>query len=96
MTGRRYMIMLTAVRPLMPGDPHRDERRWPEEKREVVGPAEYEAAQRIFAAFCALPQVKAGRQRAKIVPLAGSDTHLAGWSAPLVTRAATELVGAGR
>lgn len=90
------MVMLTAVRPVMPGDLPRDERRWPEEKREVVGPADYEAAQRIFAAFCALPQVKAGRQRAKIVPLAGSDTHLAGWSAPLVTRATTDLVGAGR
>ena len=96
MAGRRYMVMLTAVRPLMPGDPPRDERTWPEAKREVVGPADYETAQRMFAAFCALPQVKAGGQRAKIVPLAGSDTHQADWSAPLVTRATPDLVGAGR
>lgn len=75
MAGRRYMFMLTAVRPLMPDDPPRDERMWPEDKRAVMEPADYEAAQRMFAAFCALLQIKAGRQRAKGVPLAGGDTH---------------------
>lgn len=96
MATRQFMVMRTAVRPLLPGGQPRDERTWPEDRREVVGPADYEAAQRIFAAFCSLPQVKAGRQRAKIVPLAGSNTRQADWAAPLVTRATPELVGAGR
>ena len=99
MAARQFMVMLTTVRPLLPGGLPRDEQTWPEDRREVVGPADPEdpeAAQRIFAAFGSLPQVRAGRQRAKIVPLAGSDSRQAEWAAPLVTRATPELVGAGR
>lgn len=96
MAARQYMIVLTTVRPLGPGDPPRDEQTCPEEKREVVGPADYDAAQRIFTAFCSLPQVKMGRQRAKIVPLAGRDTSLERWCAPLVRPAMPNLVGVER
>ncbi|MBV1849353.1 hypothetical protein KUA19_04350 [Catellatospora sp. NEAU-YM18] len=89
------MVVLTTVRPLRPGDPPRDEQTWPEDRREVVMAADLEAAQRIFSAFCALPLVRAGRQRAKIVPLGGSDVWFVDWSAPLVTKAAADLVSVG-
>jgi len=94
-TGQ-FMVALTTVRPLRPGDPPRDELTRPEDQREVVIAADYDAARRIFVAYCALPLVKAGRQRAKIVPLGGSDTWPAAWSAPLVTKATADLVSTSR
>jgi hypothetical protein len=77
--------MLTWVRD---GDPARDERHHPERTAESIGVTDREAAQTIFASFCALPAVRAGKQRAKVVDLAGKDQwHAPTWVAPLVTDA---------
>lgn len=70
MTAQKYMITLTKVRPIGPNDLPRNELDFPEVRCEVTGPAEYDAALMIFRAYCNLPMVRAGRQRAKIVPLA--------------------------
>ncbi|GIF98070.1 hypothetical protein [Catellatospora citrea] len=96
MVTEQFMVVLTKVRPLRPGDPPRDEQNWPEDRREVVMAADLEAAHRILSGFCALPQVRAGRQRAKIVPLGGSDNWVIDWSAPPVAMAIAGLVGGSR
>ena len=73
MTAQKYMISLTRVRPLGPNDPPRNEHEFPEVRCEIIGPADYDAAMRIFRAYCNLPMVRNGRQRAKIVPITGSE-----------------------
>lgn len=61
----RYLVVLTDVRPLTIEG--RDERHEPERRRQVVGAANREAAERIAAAFAALGMVRAGRQRVKVL-----------------------------
>ncbi len=86
----RFLVVLTWVRE---GDPARDERHHPEDPAEAIGVAEREAAQRMFAAFCALPAVRAGKQRANHIDLAGKDPWDPGpWVAPLVTDATRQAL----
>lgn len=88
MSRPRFLVVLTMVRPTVDGC-SRDERNSPERIVEAVGATDRQAAQKIFAAMCALPSVRAGKQRAKILDLAGQDQWEPGqWVAPLVTEAA--------
>ena len=81
----RFLVVLSWIRP---GDAERDERDRPERTIEAVGVTDREAADKLFRALCALPAVRAGRHRAKVVDLAGGDTwESGGWLAPLVTAA---------
>ena len=78
----RFLVLLTAVR----DDPHRDEVNRPERAIEAIGAVDREAAQELFRAMCALPAVRDGKQRAKVIALAGTDNSEPGnWIAPLVT-----------
>ncbi|GAA1652946.1 hypothetical protein ACFQY4_21240 [Catellatospora bangladeshensis] len=85
----RYLVSLTCVRTLRSHHQHRDERADPELILESFAAADLAAATQVFNALCGLPMVKAGRQRAKIVQLASSDTlRTTQWDAPLLTSAA--------
>jgi hypothetical protein len=78
----RFLVLLTAVRE----EPHRDEVHRPERTIEAVGAVDREGALDLFRAMCALPAVRAGKQRAKVIELAGADHSEPGkWIAPLVT-----------
>jgi len=95
MAERTFVITLTTVRPISVGQ-RRDEHADPEEIVETVSATTPEAAQRIFVAFCSLPRVRAGRQRAKILAL---DVEAAVLGAPLITNGtarALARLGAGR
>jgi hypothetical protein len=82
----RFLVVLTWVRPAIPAG--RDEVKLPERIVEAVGAVDPAAADRLFRTMCALPLVRAGRQRAKVIDLAGSDHwQPSGWVAPLVTDA---------
>jgi hypothetical protein len=82
----RFLVVLTWVRPDSAGA--RDERHRPERTVEAVGAVDRVAADRLFRTMCALPLVRAGRQRAKVIDLAGTDHwEPGGWVAPLVTDA---------
>jgi hypothetical protein len=81
----RFLVVLTWIRQ---GDQARDERHRPETTAEAIGADSREAAHAIFTAMCALSAVRAGRQRAKIIPLAGQDHwEPPGWMAPHLTGA---------
>lgn len=99
MSRPRYLIVLTWVR-VVTGDAVRDERVCPERIVEAVGAADVEGAQCVFRAMCALPAVRCGRQRAKVIDLAGQSVWEVGdWVAPLVTdasRAALRRMGVRR
>lgn len=99
MSRPRFLVVLTWVRPPTQDEP-RDERHRPERIIEAVGAGDRDGAQKIFKAMCALPSVRAGRQRAKIIDLAGQDQWEPGaWVAPLVTdasRRALLRIGARR
>lgn len=87
-----FLVELTQVRPLSPGDPGRDERVHPEivlESLPADGPV---AAHVLFTAFSRLSSVKQGRQRSKLILLAGTDTASCPsiWGAPLITHRAGE------
>nr|MDT0661559.1 hypothetical protein [Micromonospora sp. DSM 115978] len=73
MTATRYLVVLTDVRPLTDGT--RDERHEPERRRQVVGAASREAAERIAVAFAALGMVRAGRQRVKVLAVGRRFTN---------------------
>ena len=78
----RFLVLLTQVR----DEPSRDEVNRPERTVEAIGAVDREAALEVFRAMCALPAVRAGKQRAKVIDLAGTDTaEPGGWIAPLVT-----------
>jgi hypothetical protein len=78
----RFLVLLTLVR----DEPHRDEVHRPERTIEAIGVVDREAAQELFRAMCALPAVRAGKQRAKVIDIAGrDDLGPGGWIAPLVT-----------
>jgi hypothetical protein len=78
----RFLVLLTVVR----DDPVRDELNRPERTIEAIGAVDREAAQELFRAMCALPAVRAGKHRAKVLDLAGADDWGPGrWIAPLVT-----------
>lgn len=88
MSRPRFLILLTVVRAVEAGQ-RRDERHRPERIVEAIGAADRDGAQRVFAAMCALGSVRAGRQRVKVIDLAGNDQWEPGpWVAPLVTEAA--------
>jgi hypothetical protein len=77
-----FLVLLTWVR----DEPYRDEVNRPERTIEAIGAVDREAAQQLFRAMCALPAVRAGRQRARVIDLAGRDSWEPGnWIAPLVT-----------
>lgn len=69
----RYLVVLTDIRPLATDTDVRDERYEPERRRQVVGAATREAAERIAAAFAALGMVRAGRQRVKVIAVGRRD-----------------------
>ncbi|GIH06296.1 hypothetical protein Rhe02_43630 [Rhizocola hellebori] len=78
----RFLVLLTWVR----DEPERDEVHRPERTIEAIGAVDRDAAHELFRAMCALPAVRAGKQRAKVVDLAGGDDWEPGsWIAPLVT-----------
>ncbi len=86
----RYLVVLTWVRP----EPERDEVDRPERTVEAIGAVDREAAHGVFRAMCALPAVRAGKQRAKVIDLAGGDHWEPGpWIAPLVTAQARRALG---
>ncbi len=81
----RFLVLLTLV---SKEEPYRDEVNRPERTVEAVGAVDRDAAHEVFRAMCALPAVRAGKQRAKVIDLAGRDNWEPGqdgWIAPLVT-----------
>lgn len=72
----RYLVVLTDIRPLTTDTDVRDERYEPERRRQVVGAATREAAERIAAAFTALGMVRAGRQRVKVIAVGRRDASV--------------------
>lgn len=90
----RYRVSLTSVRALGSQTEYHDERDDPELVLESYGATDLAAATQIFNALCSLPMVRSGRQRAKIVELACSDTsRVTRWDAPLLTSASRVLAG---
>ena len=93
------LVLLTRVRPIATGE-HRDERHCPERIIEAVGAVDRGG----FSPRCArCRRWRFGRQRAKVVDLAGQDgwertesgSHQAArrsWTAPLVTEASGEAL----
>jgi len=80
----RFLVLLTLVR--KEEEAHRDEVNRPERTVEAIGAVDRDAAHEVFRAMCALPAVRAGKQRAKVIDLAGRDNWEPGaWIAPLVT-----------
>jgi len=78
----RFLVVLTWVR----DEQQRDEVNRPERTVEAIGATDRDAAHHLFRAMCALPTVRAGKQRAKVIDLAGRDNWEPGsWIAPLVT-----------
>ncbi|MFC7247001.1 hypothetical protein ACFQO7_31370 [Catellatospora aurea] len=88
MTESTFAIMLTTVQPL-PDGIRRDENANPEKIVEAVSATTPEAARRIFDAFCSLPRVRAGRQRAKILTC---SVEAAAFEAPLMTAGAARAL----
>jgi hypothetical protein len=85
----RFLILLTQVN----DEAERDEVHRPERTLEAIGAVDREAADRLFRAICSLPAVKAGKQRAKVIDLAGKDNWDSGnWIAPLVTAEARKAL----
>ncbi|SCL29965.1 hypothetical protein GA0070616_3986 [Micromonospora nigra] len=70
----RFLVVLTDVRADVAGG--RDERNWPERRRQVVGASSREAADRIAGAFMALGMVRAGRQRVKVIAIGRRHARL--------------------
>lgn len=67
----RYLIVRTDVRePGLDGPAQaRDERRYPETRRQVASAVDREAALRMARALAACGAVRAGRQRVKVIRL---------------------------
>ncbi|MEU8075154.1 hypothetical protein AB0B31_06865 [Catellatospora citrea] len=88
MAERTFVIVLSTVRPIADGK-RRDENANPEEIVEAVSATTPEAAQRMFVAFCSLPRVRAGRQRAKILVC---DVETVVFGAPLMAAGAARAL----
>ena len=67
----RYLIVRTDVRdPGFDGpDQPRDERRWPETRRQVASAADRDSAMHLARALAACGAVRSGRQRVKVIRL---------------------------
>jgi hypothetical protein len=92
----QFVVELTEVRPL-PQWQIRDERSNPESVLEAFPVTEPVAAHALFTGLCQLSEVRAGRHRARIVPLGGSDTAACPriWGAPLSAHTSAGSVAGG-
>lgn len=69
----RFQVLLTQVRRCDVGQPDRDERTRPEVVCDAFVTETAEQAQAMFRSLRALRSVRLGKQRAKIIALAGLD-----------------------